>query len=154
MLAGILKRPANIYINPDSVFKSFPYLASLTSPFCGGEKRQDCPCLVERGWDGMELCLSFRVPTMAESREELGSSVGLSTHLTVCTVPSPCSCNPSFWKGPACKDNVSDLQGETARATIGSPWRCVYGVYESCVLSNETVGFKNKYCVDFSKKST
>ena len=83
MLAGILKRPANIYINPDSVFKSFPYLASLTSPFCGGEKRQDCHCLVERGCEGTELCLSFCVPTMAESREELGSSVGLSTRLTV-----------------------------------------------------------------------
>lgn len=141
MLTGILKRPANIYINPDSVFKSFPCLASLTSPFCRGEKRQDSPCLVERGCDGTELCLSFRVPTMAESREELGSSVGLPTRLTVCILSSPCSCNPSFWKGPACKASISGLQGETARVTIGSPWRCAYGVSESCVLSSETVGF-------------
>lgn len=105
-------------------------------------KRQDCPCMVERGYDGMELCLSFCVLTMAESREELGSSIGLPTRLTVCTVPNPCSYNPSFWKGPACKAIIIDLQGETARETIGSPWRCAYGVSKLCVLSNETVGFQ------------
>lgn len=58
---------------------------------------------------------------------------------------------------PSGKDLLAKLQGETARATIGSPWTCAYGVSKLCVLSNETVGFqkkKKKYGVDFNKKST
>lgn len=138
MLAEILKRPANIYINPDFVFKSSPYLTSPSSPFWRGEERQGCP-----GGDkgcGSRVAVHLLTSPQRQKQEELGASAGLPTCLTACTVPSPCSFIPSFWKGLACKPNISDNQGNC----WSLPWDVAYTEFLSHVCYQVRLGVSER----------
>lgn len=145
MLAEILKRPANIYINPDFVFKSSPYLTSPSSPFWRGEERRGCPG-GDKGCGGR-----VAVHLLMSPHGRIKKNWGLPLAFPPASLPALSPAHALSFL-PSEKDLHANLTLVTTRETAGRP--CGTSLTESfwvtCVIKWDLV-FQKEYCADFSK---